>query len=195
MQFFANPETNLHFQRFPGEVGPKADVSPNPTLPPSAGALPVASTIGQEASGSSVKAPYHSVAEFGAWLQAHDPDVYNAVLVSMPGAFVPELYLMGLGEETIAPGETSGVPAPATSWGQDIVSILEQVLPPLAQYQGQRDLIKANIALAEKGQPLISSQDLAPQLNVGVSKEGEKIAYLAIGAAALIGVLWVIKKK
>jgi hypothetical protein len=129
------------------------------------------------------------IISFAEWLKATYPEIYNSTLQTMPEIFIPEFALSGMRLNGL--GNTS---APETDWGTRIMSMIEKLLPAAAQYQGQRDLIKANIKLAERGMPLLSGQDIAPQLNVGVSSEAERLVKYAIFGAIGIGLLYVLLK-
>ena len=161
-------------------------------------------------------APASGIIPFSEWLRANMPEIYARVLMTMPEAFTPEFALaglrrrglMGLGQDsgwTVAPASviqdvsSSDIPEPVTDWGVKLLNTAldaaKQILPSVAQYQGQRDIIQLNIARAEKGLGPISSADLAPTVNVGISPQIQTLGFVAVGGLVLVGLLSMLGKR
>jgi len=85
---------------------------------------------------------------------------------------------------------TNPAPAPTTDWGQLIFGAGQAFL----QTQQQHDLMKLNLARAEKGLPPIEASSIAPQVNVGVSGDVQKLIGIGIGLAAIVALAAVFRK-
>lgn len=142
------------------------------------------------------KAQAQGIVSFEQWLKERYPDVYQGVITSRPDIFIPEFALSGMrGRRGLRGlGEDTGTTSPTTDWGKlvsDLISGVTNALPTIAQYQGQRDLIQLNIARAEKGLPMISGGEIAPQVNVGVAPN----TLWVFGGLAAAGLLLVSMRK
>lgn len=144
-------------------------------------------------------AQVRSVWQLSEWMQTYLPDAYAMVsgnrpdlldpgsviasgsLVPTAGAIAPGL--AGLGE--VAPNE------PVTDWGKQLLDLAKTYL----QVDTQRDLLKANISLAERGLPPINAGSIAPQVNVGLSGDMQKLAMVAVGGLVLAGLISAVRKR
>jgi hypothetical protein len=127
-------------------------------------------------------------AQFITWLQIKQPDAYN-LLRSMRRELVsPGLPLSGLGQDESA---TSMV----TNAVETTQSFFKDVLPSYFQFRAQKDLIQVNLERVKQGLPPIDSETLAPGLTVGVSSGTRTLAYVAVGALAVLGFVHAFKRR
>lgn len=79
---------------------------------------------------------------------------------------------------------TTVAPAPAEKpWYQGVFDII----PAALQYQQQRDLLKANTELLKAGLQPISPSTIAPQVNVGVSSDLQKMMMFGLVGLLAVG--------
>lgn len=107
--------------------------------------------------------------------------------------------LSGLGltvEEMIA--EQNAFAEPQTGWTTSIQSALDSVIKSVQQlaptYAGLKQaelLMKINASRAQQGLPLLSQQDLAPQVNFGLSTPMQVFMFAALG----VGAVYLISRK
>jgi len=96
-------------------------------------------------------------------------------------------YLNQLGEIEEAPTVT----AEPREWYEKIFDII----PAVAAYQGQRDLVKANVELAKAGKPLLDASAVSPQVNVGVSRDMQRLATFAVAGMVIVGLVFALNRK
>lgn len=127
--------------------------------------------------------------QFKAWLKTRFPDVYRRIEESDPELLAPgavptvsPVYITkGGGLSGLGEGEGGSV---ISEWGSRIMDFGKQVL----QLKGQQDLIKLNIARAEQGLPPVDQGSVAPQMNVGLAADTQKIVLYAVGGLALTAI-------
>lgn len=139
------------------------------------------------ASGQKVKAAVDGVVNFMSWLEDNFPEQHAAVLQSRPELALPEFAMAGLAG--LGQGDTPAE-EPATDWGKQLTSFLA----PLLGVWQQRELIKANIKLAEQGKPPLDASAFAAKVEVGASPEIKQAGI--IGLALLgVGVLFLMRRR
>lgn len=134
-----------------------------------------------------------SVAQLATWMQRASPAAYSAVISAKPHLFDAgssvRSGLMGLnGFGAVADDNPT---TPLTDWGNQLLDLAKGYMA----YDTQKELMKINIARAEKGLAPISSSQFAPQLNVGVSPEVQTLGMLAIGGLVVVGLLAAFKRR
>lgn len=160
-----------------------------------------------------------AIGQFASWLASAAPQAHAAVKAKAPvlldggrvaasGALTARgglggmrfsgSRLAGLGSDyTVDPvtGDVSATPSvspsaspasPVTAWGDQILTIAKGVLG----VKQANDLVKINIARAEAGLSPIDQSGIAPQVNVGLSAQTQK---LVIGGALALGALMLFK--
>lgn len=149
-----------------------------------------APTASAPAIAPTTEAAADGVVMFSEWLRKNYPEIYENVIITMPEAFIPEFALSGfrMSGVGIVEGE------PVTDWAKSISDTIASLLPTYAQYRLQKDLINLNIKRAEQGLPPVSSMDMAPQVNVGVSSNVENIAKVAVFGVLGLGLLSILSK-
>lgn len=140
-------------------------------------------------SAEKAKSKIESVVEFGDWLKKNFPQVYEAVMTNRPELLVPEFAMSGLS----GLGETD-TSSPSTDWGKTLSDFINRVAAPLTNVYAQKRLIDLNISLAERGLPLVNSADLAPTVNVGISRDVKQIGIIAAIALG-VGLFMLARKR
>ena len=165
----------------------------------------------------------YSVWNFLSWLQDANPALYNVIAntpLADPVAVVASGQLSpggkpvqqtagkgmaGLGDvyedaalaEAAANGgmvptvpSASGTPDIYTQWGAKVFDLAGKYL----QYDSQKQIVALNIKRAEQGLAPIDSGLLAPTVNVGVSKNVQTLAYVAVGGLVVAGLVGAFAK-
>lgn len=183
---------------FATEVPPMPEIA---LTMPSAGSAPfgIAPTGTPNAPMQTQQAAKVGIVTFADWLQNNYPKVYEGIMQTLPEAFIPEFALAGLKRKAFSMAGMSGDAAEATDesaavtdWGTRLTELVNKLAPSLIQLKGQSDLIKLNIARAEKGLPPVSASDIAPQVNVGVSSDVAQMGKIAVYGLLGIGGLLVL---
>lgn len=138
-----------------------------------------------------------SVWQLSNWMQTYFPDMYSAITAQRPdlldaGAVVLSGQLAvnkssggklaGLGETAVTVGAPDD---PITVWGKQILGFANNYL----QFDAQRDLLKANVSLVERGLPPINAGQIAPQVNFGLSPDMQKIALFGVAGLVVAGLV------
>lgn len=163
----------------------------------------------------------YSVWNFLSWLQDANPALYNVIantpladpvqVVSSgqltpggkPVAKTAGRGMGGLGDvyedAAIAEANANGGMVPTvpsaggdiyTQWGSKVFDLAGKYL----QYDSQRQIVALNIKRAEQGLAPIDSGALAPQVNVGLSKNVQTLAYVAVGGLVVAGLVGAFAK-
>lgn len=137
-----------------------------------------------EQSAAKAKVNVEKIMTFSAWLNASMPEVYQAVMMSRPDLLLPEFAASGLAGLSEDQPVTS---VPETDWGKKIL----EVASPLLQVWQQKELMKVNVARAERGLAPIDVSQIAPQVQVRnpqLEMLGKVAVFglLGLGAVALI---------
>jgi hypothetical protein len=144
-------------------------------------------------------AQVRSVWQFSEWMKTYLPDAYAIVSGRRPDLLDPGSVIAS-GSITPAPGAIApglaglgqtAPDTPVTDWGKQLLDLAKTYL----QVDTQRDLLKANIALAEKGLPPINAGSIAPQVNVGLSGDVQKIAMLGLGGLVVVGIVSALRRR
>lgn len=152
---------------------------------------------------------------FGKFIQKLDPQKFAQMLSRRPDLFrpsdvIPQGKLSAIPERMkaianapmrnqaarigfagLGQTETAQEPSLVTEWGNNIFDLAKQYF----QLEGQRDIIKLNIARAEQGLPPISAESVAPQVNVGLSPETQKLAIYGLVGVGLIAAFMAVTRK
>lgn len=155
-----------------------------------------------------------AIDSFGKFIQKLDPKKHAEMLARRPDLFrasdiIPSGKLSAIPERMKAIinapqrntaarigfaglGQTeTAEPSLVTEWGNNFFDLAKQYF----QLEGQRDIIKLNIARAEQGLPPISAESVAPQVNVGLSPETQKLAIYGLVGVGLVAALMAVTKK
>lgn len=161
----------------------------------SGGPLPQNVMLATKADPGSI--PYmQSTRAFTEWLKASYPTVHTALAQRAPAALDP---VATVASGALTPGAARRVSdgtirsrlgdlvssQPVTEWGRTIADLSTSLL----QLASQRDIIKMNISRAEQGLPPIDAGIVAPQVQVGMTPDTQKLAIAGMGGAVLLGVL------
>lgn len=156
----------------------------------------------------------YSVWNFLSWLQDANPALYNVIAntpLADPVAVVASGQLSpggkpvvktgpkgmgGLGSDW-SEGEAAAAKVAAsipediyTQWGSKVFDLAGKYL----QYDSQKQIVALNIKRAEQGLAPIDSGLLAPTVNVGVSKNVQTLAYVAVGGLVVAGLVGAFAK-
>jgi hypothetical protein len=123
---------------------------------------------------------------FSEWLKRAMPEIYRTMLQTVPEDLIPEFALAGMGLSGLAE-DPANPSQPSTSWGDRVFKLVETILPQYAQYRAQQELLKVNIARAERGLSPIEQAELAPQVRVGLTSDVQRLLiYGGIGLAVFL---------
>ncbi len=114
-------------------------------------------------------------AELYTWLRRKYPEQIAAIKFG-------DNITLGIVADVGAPPTAKEAPA----WYERIANSVADLLPAYGAYQTQKQLIKLNIQRAQQGLSPIEANQLAPQVNVGVSSDIKTFAYIGLGAIALV---------
>ena len=137
----------------------------------------------------------NAVKQFSAWLQKESPNAHADIMKKRPDLLKSEKAisngamgvpgLSGLGEANPAQD------APLSEWGNSLLDLAKGWM----QYDTQRELLKVNLTRAEQGLSPISGASVAPQVNVGVSDDLQKLGIVAVGGLIVVGLLAAMRKR
>lgn len=137
-----------------------------------------------------------SVWSFAEWMRDNFPDVFALVSQTRPdllepGVVVASGALAPSGSGLAGLSEVVNASDPVTDWGKQLLDLAKTYL----QVDTQRDLLKANISLAERGLPPINSASLAPQVNFGLSSDMQKLAMFGVAGLVVAGLVSAFRKR
>jgi len=136
-----------------------------------------------------------AITKFARWLKLEMPEAYAGVMQQRPDLLnagkavasgaVGVQGLAGLGEANPAQSD------PLSTWGNTMLDLAKGFM----QYDTQRELLKVNLARAEQGLDPISGSMVAPQVNVGVSADLQKLGVVAVGGLIVVGLVAAMRRK
>lgn len=112
---------------------------------------------------------------------------FGALGQEAPIPDVGTVYSYDIGADTTGSAADTSI---VSQWGKSIMDIAKGVLA----VKQQRDLVKLNIARAEKGLSPIDAGGIAPQVNVGLSPQTQTLAIWGIGGLMLVGLVAAMRK-
>lgn len=121
------------------------------------------------------------------WIKNVSPGAYAAVMTGKPHLFDPGRAVRSgmMGISAMSAAVDDNPTNPISEWGKQLLDVAKGYMA----FDMQRDLLKVNIARAEKGLPPISSETIAPTMNLGISSDVQRLGMIAVGGLVIVGLL------